>query len=395
MEPSTKRRAFARKAAYGYRVVAVILLNTLILLIGLELGAKMILRGKQLSRPSAPRLDLTSLPYYQAQPWTDDFLRDSRLLRWRYRPFAAWRSAPLASATINIDEQGRRTPGVTCTSEAYTVFMFGGSTMWGDVAPDWGTIPAYFQQSLQAIRDAPVCVVNFGEFGYVSMQNLIRLITQLQAGRIPDLVIFYDGANEVYAAYHSGRARVHVNLPLLAERYERREHPLVTFARKRAVLTLVKYLVFNTPPTTYRTLGVDPGILADSVVKTYLKNYEIVDALAQHFGFAYAFFRQPVLAVNRKVLTVGEQHILDEMDPALTLLFEETYRRLDPVLSGYPHLHDLAPLFDDRKPLIWFDDVHITPEGNEQVARAMLAVTTRLHPQAEPQTAPLPNANQE
>ena len=127
-EPSPHRRAWIRKLAGTYRIGAVVFLNTLVLLIGLELGANVLLRGKPGTRPSAPRLDLMSLPYYQAQPWTADSVRESRLIRGRYRPFAGWRTAPLTSATINIDEQGRRTPGAACTPRTYTVFAFGASS---------------------------------------------------------------------------------------------------------------------------------------------------------------------------------------------------------------------------------------------------------------------------
>ena len=37
---------------------------------------------------------------------------------------------------------------------------------WG--APDWGTIPAYLQESLGELIEGPVCVVNKAEDGYVS-----------------------------------------------------------------------------------------------------------------------------------------------------------------------------------------------------------------------------------
>lgn len=39
--------------------------------------------------------------------------------------------------------------------------------MWGTGSPDWGTIPAFLQSGLQALKGGPVCVVNFGESGWV------------------------------------------------------------------------------------------------------------------------------------------------------------------------------------------------------------------------------------
>ena len=55
-----------------------------------------------------------------------------------------------------------------------------------------------------------VCVRNYGETGWVSTQELIKLMLELKrTGRKPDLVIFYDGANDVYLPYQYGRVDVH------------------------------------------------------------------------------------------------------------------------------------------------------------------------------------------
>jgi hypothetical protein len=40
---------------------------------------------------------------------------------------------------------------------------------------------------------------------------------ELQSGNVPDLVIFYEGANDVYAAYQSGRA-THQNNNQIADK---------------------------------------------------------------------------------------------------------------------------------------------------------------------------------
>jgi hypothetical protein len=42
--------------------------------------------------------------------------------------------------------------------------------------------------------------------GWVSTQSVIMLLRQLQHGNIPDVVVFYDGVNDTYAAYQQGFA---------------------------------------------------------------------------------------------------------------------------------------------------------------------------------------------
>src|SRR5262249_16388989 len=118
----------------------------------------------------------------------------------------------------------RLTPGAECGANSYKVFTFGGSTMWGTGSPDWGTIPAYLRAHFAASRHGPDCVVNFGESAWVSTQGLIQLMLELQSGNVPALVIFYEGANDVYAAYQSGRA-THQNLNQLAAKLEQSKRP--------------------------------------------------------------------------------------------------------------------------------------------------------------------------
>ncbi len=67
--------------------------------------------------------------------------------------------------------------------------MFGGSTLWGTGVKDEHTIPSFLQSFLGKDYD----VYNYGETGYVSMQELNYLLHMLAKGNIPEAVIFYDG----------------------------------------------------------------------------------------------------------------------------------------------------------------------------------------------------------
>ena len=83
--------------------------------------------------------------------------------------------------------------------------MFGGSTMWGTGGRDEGTIPAALARELRGHGIVPE-ITNFGETGYVNTQEVLLLALQLQKGRVPDLVIFYDGINDTGSAFQLRRA---------------------------------------------------------------------------------------------------------------------------------------------------------------------------------------------
>ncbi|MBZ0308358.1 MAG: SGNH/GDSL hydrolase family protein, partial [Anaerolineae bacterium] len=188
-----------------YRGLGLILLNTLVFILLIEIGFGVI--AKVISTEDEPEVTgWRALPYYQEKPWGDVYWEEDTISRQlQYDPFVAWKSPAFQGTQITVNEnQYRVTPGSDCQPDSYTVFVFGGSTIFGTGSPDWGTIPAYLQQGLSENSGRPVCVVNFGQLGYVAAQEEIELMRQLQAGNLPDLVIFYNGVNDVYSAYLYG-----------------------------------------------------------------------------------------------------------------------------------------------------------------------------------------------
>ncbi len=373
-----------------YRDTAILLLNTLVLCILVELAAIALstLGGFSVRTPGLAD-SLTehylALPYYAEQPWARQHWQEHEIAATKsYRPYVGWRRPPFSGQTIQVDEDGiRRTPGARCDTGAYRVFAFGGSTLWGWGAPDWGTLPACLQEELAARRSGPVCVVNFGESAYISTQSLIQLILRLTAGERPDLVIFYDGVNEVLAAHQSGRPMLHQNYREVVERFERPRHPLVEWLRGFSTFQLFAQLAGRFAPdseTPGRSLA-ETAALADEVVATYQGAHTVVGGLAAAYGFDYAFFWQPHLVVGEKPLTPEERGMLEGMDwvlelePALVDLFHETYRRVATRAPEEEHLYDIADVFDQVEEQTWTDPYgHVTPQGNRIVALRMLEV---------------------
>jgi hypothetical protein len=360
-----------------YRGVAIIILNTLLLLAFLELGA--IIVGKILFRTR--QTHIASLPYYAGQNWAEVYWREAKQAQGvRYEPYVIWKHFPFAGKTVNYNQEGiRQTPGAHCSSDAYTVFTFGGSTMLGWGAPDWGTIAAYVQTELQDRMDKPVCVVNLAEDGYVSTQSLVVLMLQLQSGNTPDMVIFYDGINEVIAAYEAKKPSVHVTLTKIAGRFEQKERPLVTWGKGTRIYTFIQRWAGDlrqwgqrnsSDDSSQRGMENDAVELAAAVAETYFGNYKIVHALAEEYNFGYHFFLQPHLAVEGKPLTTDEQKMKSEIDPMLAVFAEAVYENIALRSRDYEYFRDLTDVFEKEASQIYIDDVgHITPEGNHLVAQ--------------------------
>lgn len=360
-----------------YRWIAIIVLNTFVLVAIMELVAIVVARSGVIpSYRQEVFAAYQDLPYYASQDWTEVYWREAtQAENYRYEPHIIWRHLPFEGQTINIDEEGiRETPGADCGPEAYKVFAFGGSTMWGWGSPDWGTIPAYLQDGLEEDIEGSVCVINFGEDGFVSTQSLVSLVLQLQSENVPDLVVFYSGVNDVYAAYETGEAGKPVTLSEISARFQDREHPLIQWIKASRLYALAEGLILKRQPAIQSSHNpIDTNQLAVSVTEVYLNNYDIVAALGQVYGFEYYFFWQPHLAVGNKPLTPAERTINSRADAAIGALANTVYQNISLVSQNYEHLRNLANIFDIEKEQLWIDEWgHITPEGNRLVAQKML-----------------------
>ena len=394
IEKQQRVRSFAAKMVDCYKIAAIFILNALVAFVCLEFASKAFFKAGDLLMEPAPRAadPREKSSYYSNQPWAAQYWDEFALSRkTQYYPFAIWRRSPFKGATINIDQNGvRLTPGANCVANSFKVFTFGGSTMWGTGSPDWGTIPAYLQAALEKLRAGPICVMNFGESAYVSTQSLVQLLLQLQSGNVPNWVLFYDGPNDVYTGYQSGRAGLHENFDVLAARFQKSEAPesgpLMRLLKSFYLFSLSDKLVDKLSQTpqvspklvTYETMGVDGAALSQAIVERYLANYKIVDGLAREYGFKYFFFWPPYISMSQKPLTREEKSLKQSIDPALDKLYHSVYQAIEPL--ALEHLYYMGKIFDTYEPLVWLDDAHVTPEGNQLIAQNMLQVIMNSAP---------------
>ena len=102
--------------------------------------------------------------------------------------------------------------------------------------------------------------------------------------------------------------------------------------------------------------------------------------LAHKYGVKYAFFWPPYISAGKTHLTEEEEALKREVDPSLAKLYASVYHTVEPRIPQHANLHSLSSIFDGHDSLIWIDDVHVTPVGNELIADGMLrAVGRRKH----------------
>ena len=139
------------------------------------------------------------LPAMAGSPWAEEYFREIQLTPSSYWPFTETRPESFEGEFVNIDGWERRSyvsPGVG--GDAPVVWMFGGSTAWGEGQRDEFTIASYLVRIAER-EGFPIVVRNFGQRGWTHFQEMILFEQLLADEPAPDVAVFYDGANEINA----------------------------------------------------------------------------------------------------------------------------------------------------------------------------------------------------
>ncbi len=302
-----------------------------------------------------------------------------------YHQYVLWRRAPYQGESISIDQNGvRRTLYTQCDDKTYTIWMFGDSVMWGSGTPDPETIPSLVAQDYEK-AGKPVCIVNYGEKGWSNTQETIALIEQLKhTSRTPDLVLFYDGGTEAFAAYQNGQADIHSNFNLFRnflDNWGNTQKAGFAYLQQTNTYRLLKRIATKAPferPGQQNTRELNTDALSAAVIENYEQNMDIVNLLAAHYGFRAVHAWYPNLAVGNKILTYYEQQVLDseyQKFPDLGLIYQAVYRRGNEIKR--PNFYNLGNLVDDQKETLYRGISHMNATGDKIVADRLFAILER------------------
>jgi len=356
-----------------YRATAVVLLNSFLLAGSLELGSAAIERFKpeDEEEPETRNSILASQPFQQKHA-VEFAAADAK----RYEPYVLWRAAPYSGDTINVNEAGiRDIPAPPCREDGYKIVTFGGSAMWGAGAADSETIPAFLRAILKDQTAKPICVTNYSQVGYVLAQTVAELVNLLLKGERPDLVISYDGFNDVYVAYQQGLAHRHFHYEDARRIFEPDQ---THWYQQLSLYWRVRGLPSGTGGwRDYTTMGIDAQELAEAIANHYFNSYTVMEALAEKWGFDIALFVQPIIVMGDKRLTAAETVVKNDIAEPLEELITQTYERLKRGAEQRGRLFYIADVFDDVGGEVWFDSVHVSGVGNRIVAERIASVLTK------------------
>jgi len=310
--------------------------------IGLLLFIELTFRAQRMVRSELADTPASSMPPdpFEASKWWKDYWVDhEREGHVVWEPYVYIRNPTFNGNIISVDSLGHRVtpmPATTAT-RPIRVFFFGGSTTYGWYQRNENTIPAEASRRLQAAlgADARVEPTNFGVPGRVFTQEMFELILQLRGGARPDVVVFYDGINDVLATIQNGRAGLPQNEWNRVDDFVRgREFAqasapgivndgkwakiiLGLAARRSEFARLIK--AHALPGRSTPLLSTDSAV--SGIVNAYAANVPIVEALAKKYGFQVIYVWQPALLSDNKPLSKREKWMLDaDMRMTITVL---------------------------------------------------------------------------
>lgn len=263
------------------------------------------------------------------------------------------------------------------------IWFFGGSTMRASNDPEDKAIPSFLMATLNA-EDAPYRFdgINFGINSYNSLLEVKLLEKEfIEAEKRPNLVVFYDGANDAnYFAVqknryaHEGRERVKG----VIESYYRSGFGLLkpfnaayyaSFTRE--LLQKLFYIVREVDPNS-------PELAA--FVDVTVKRYDFINHLCASYGIPFVLFWQPLYwtetchDVQPEVAAKEAATILGrKVFPHVRDNFMLVYGALEKALADKPYFVPMRNALCARtRPVYTADGVHNTVPGREAIAAAML-----------------------
>ena len=322
------------------------------------------------------------------KPWAEAMFKEQFAAGMEYHAYLGWRSLPFKGMYVNVSSEGiRRTFPASCNAMANrdSVFVFGGSSIWGVCVRDEHTVPSCLAEHLCREGNTST-VVNYGEKGFSFTQGVLSLILLLRSGHRPSQVIFVDGANDILAAYLAGKVGVeqldgelqglvdfkrlsHIRqVASVAEDWV--EHSSVIWK----ILTRLRTMVLphvGPNPLSMRYKKEDLAGLSVAIEQNYLASYRLLGNMSRLYGFTYHCFLQPL--AYTKVHLTDEDLQGDYVDNAdLRSLSLETYALLQ--RDSLQGLHSLADVLDTCNTTCYFDFCHVSEDANGIIADRILAL---------------------
>jgi len=278
------------------------------------------------------------------------------------------------SPTIHINSHGFRGNEITQEKpyDVFRIFMVGGSTTFAPRAPsDELSIPGYLQTEFsESDLGMEVEMINAGIPNLASTGELL-LIQKKIINFDPDLIIIYDGYNDLYL-----RLGFVKDLPPNEELEKNNFNQDIKKYFKTPYFVSSYFANFENF-SIMKSMDVDSDFKrpreitdVDQKAERWAENISKVCEIGNENGFKTIVFLQPFLGTGNKTFTEHEMNISMKVWDSKKAAFE--YQKFVDLLEELElkctKVADFRNIFDDVNESVYFDNAHIHYKFNKYVA---------------------------
>ena len=259
-------------------------------------------------------------------------------------------------------ENGRRTTVGTTGLRNKRILVFGGSTIFCGEVPDSLTVPSQLQKIvLDSALDFDV--LNFGIQG-IRIENQFKILKTVSNLGPQDIVVFYDGVNDLEKVYDSGLHRKSNQTPW------RQVNKIFSELENRS--WFIRYLA----PTVYiESRGIGKDFLSSQAKQLVVENWFAFDKLARTYvedkGATFVHILQPNLLTYTKASDIGKVRQkwsdMKAIENDLISYATETKK-----------IKNFTKILDELSNSPFFDWAHLDEIGNQRVAEEMFVALKPL-----------------
>ena len=318
-------------------------------------------------------------PYQNADYFSRAFIDESFAQPggWKTDPAFGWMPNDYHGKHFNVAGGKRRTTDAPEPTKAKgRVLVFGGSTVYCSEVPDALTICSWLQRILNEQGKGDYAIENLGATTITIQQQVARL--QLEPVRPGDVVVFYDGVNDVLQSifYNNPDGNIIDESRKQLEGLSPVSRFLFKVHRRLAPYSAFVAVLLNPVKPASTAKAFDPSIVtvaAGQYKRSILKAAEF----CRTQGAQFVHFLQPcLLAAPPK--SAYEKSLLQNgwlTAPGMDRAFEIGYPALrrscqESSEAGAPNF-DLSACLDSRTEEVYLDYAHVNHAANRIIARAI------------------------
>jgi len=278
--------------------------------------------------------------------------------------------------TYNINNEGFRGPEISKEKpeNTYRIFVVGGSTTFGSGSTSDGTtIPGYLQKEFDNVNlEFKVEVINAGQLGMDSWGETQTVKNSL-VHYDPDLIIVYDGINDIGHSYSLIRDGTTANSAF--DEFWDKLRVNISFYKTFLAAYKIQNSLADAATGNIKHKDFDQNEIPEKASIWANRMKEICE-IGKSKNYETIVFLQPFADPDKKPLTEFEQKTFD-------------LSKLEPIVTAYQHYVDelyevrkycteatnLSDVFNGISEPLYTDEAHLGDRGNQIVAKKIFEIT--------------------